>query len=145
MLPRWHIFWGAIFTLIIWYFAQDLKPIYLLLIFLSTFLIDLDHYLVAVKENNTLSLKRSLIYFKENNKKEISDHKKGKRNRGHFFLFHTIEFHIFIAILGLFWIGFFYIFIAMVFHSLLDLFWLLYHDMFYVREFFLFNWLRRRF
>ena len=145
MLPKWHIFWGAIFTLIIWFFARDLEPVYLLLIFLSTFLIDFDHYLVAVRKNKSLSFKHSLIFFKDNNEKELSDHKKGKRNRGHFFIFHTIEFHILVVLLGLLWIGFFYVFIGMVFHSLLDLLWLLHHDMFYVREFFFFNWLIKKF
>ncbi len=145
MLPKWHIFWGVLFTAIIWFFAKDLEPIYLLLIFLSTFLIDFDHYLVAVRKNESLSFKRSLIFFKENNKKELSDHKKGKKNKGHFFLFHTMEFHMFVALLSLVWAGFFYVFIGMVFHSLLDLLWLLYHNMFYVREFFLFNWLIKKF
>ena len=144
MLPKWHIIWGAIFTAVIWIFAPDLNPIYLLLIFLSTFLIDFDHYLVAANKNKHPSLKKALGFFEENNKKEMENHKKGKRIKGHFFLFHTIEFHILVGALGLLWAGFFYIFIGMVFHSLLDLAWLLHHDMFYVREFFFFNWFKRK-
>ena len=66
MLPKWHIFWGVIFTAIIWFFARDLNVIYLSLIFLSTFLIDFDHYLIAARKNKHPSLKRALIFFEEN-------------------------------------------------------------------------------
>lgn len=144
MLPRYHIFWGAIFTLIIWFSAQQLHPFYLLLIFLSTFLIDFDHYMIHVRKHKNLSLPKALAYMKKIRDEQLISHKKGKRERGMFFIFHTIEFHILIAFLGLFWIGFFYVFMGMVFHSLLDLMWLLNKDIFYKREYFFFNWARKK-
>ena len=144
MLPRWHILWGAVFTVMIWVFAQDLKFIYLSLIFFGAVFIDFDHYLLATRKNKFFSLKKTLDFFEELNKKEIENYKEGKREKGYLFLFHTIEFHVLVALLGFIWVGFFYVFIGMFFHSLLDLVWLLKHDMFYTREFFLFSWARRK-
>ena len=142
MIPRWHILFGAIFTLLIWFFAPNLNWIYLILLFLSSFLIDFDHYVNVVIKTKKLSLFHSFRYHDELQKIELQENKKGLRRKGDFHLFHTVEFHIFVGLLGIFWIGFFYIFIGMVFHSLLDLFWLLQKDRFYRREYFLFNWIK---
>ena len=140
MLPRWHIFFGAIFTIIIWIAAPQTNLIYIALIFLSSFLIDFDHYLNVAIKTRKVRLKHALEYHKHLGKIEESENKKGLRKRGDFHIFHTIEFHLLIAILAFLWTPFFYIFIGMIFHSLLDLFWLLLHDRFYRREFFFFNW-----
>ena len=59
-------------------------------------------------------------------------------------MFHTVEFHLLVGLLGLVWIGFFYIFIGMIFHSLLDVVDLTKRDTFYRREFFFFNWLGKK-
>jgi hypothetical protein len=144
MLPRWHILYGGLFTLLIWFFSQNLNPIYLILVFLSSFLIDFDHYIVAVHRTKKYRLKHSFNYHKEAEKKFLKNKAKGIREKTDFHLFHTIEFHVLLALLGMIWIGFFYIFIGMFFHSLLDLFYMLYHDRFYAREFFFFNWARQK-
>jgi len=145
MLHKWHILWGAIFTIIIWIIAPDLNLFYLLLIFLSSFLIDFDHYVVAVYRMKGISFSKAVQYHKEQAKKTIREKKKGIKKRGEFFIFHTIEAHILVAVLSLLWLGFLYIFIGMVFHSLLDLAWLLKNDIFHAREYFFFNWLRKKF
>jgi len=142
MLPRWHIFWGAVFAAIVWLFAPDLNPIYLILILFGAIFIDFDHYIAHVNKNKNLSLKKALKYYDEHIKMMDKKKEKGIRERGDFHIFHTVEFHILVAILGLIWIGFFYVFIGMVFHSLLDL---AHKDVFYAREYFLFNWLRKNF
>jgi hypothetical protein len=144
MLPRWHIFWGAIFTAVIWFFAPELNLLYLALIFFASFLIDFDHYAVFAHKNKKLSLLHALKEGDKMRKSELLERKKGIKRRGHFFVFHTIEFHTLVALLGLAWQGFFFIFIGMVFHSLLDLAELLHRDRFYRREYFFFNWLRKR-
>ncbi|MCH7567795.1 MAG: hypothetical protein IIA87_00045 [Nanoarchaeota archaeon] len=144
MLPKWHILLGGLFTAIIWFFAPETSPIYLTLIFLSSFLIDFDHYLNSFIKNKKLSLPHALKYYEELNKEDERNYKRGIKKKRNFEIFHTIEFHILIAILGFLWIAFFYIFIGMVFHSLLDLAWLLYKDRFYRREYFLFSWLREK-
>lgn len=145
MLPRWHILLGAVFTLIVWIVAPQTKPLYLALIFLSSFLIDFDHYLDSVIKTKKFSLKNAFIYHEKLIKQFISKKKKGIRERGPFHPFHTIEFHVLIAIIGFFYTPFFYIFLGMIFHSLLDVAGMLHQDWLFLREFFFFNWLRNRF
>jgi hypothetical protein len=145
MLPRWHIFWGAIFALIIWIFAPGISYFYLALVFFASFLIDFDHYVNAVHKTRKVSLFHAFDYHKKLSAKEDSEKKKGIRKKGDFHLFHTIEFHVLVAALGFLWTPFFFIFLGMVFHSLLDLMSLLYYDKFYVREYFFFSWTRKFF
>lgn len=144
MLPRWHILFGAIFTLLIWYFAPGLNWIYLALVFLSSVLIDLDHYISAAIKTKKWDLESALIYHKNLGIKEEKERARGIRKKADFHLFHTIEFHILIALIGIFWAPFFYIFIGLAYHSLLDLFYLIGKDYLYRREYFFFNWLGKK-
>lgn len=144
MYPKWHILWGAVFTALIWFFSQEISLLYLALIFIASFLIDFDHYVVAVKKTNKLSLKSALDYHELQAAKTEKEAKKGIRRRGQFHIFHTIEFFILVALLGFIWEGFFFVLIGIIFHSLLDMGYLLYKDRFYRREFFFFNWVRTR-
>ncbi|MEK6892757.1 MAG: hypothetical protein AABX07_01000 [Nanoarchaeota archaeon] len=141
MLPKWHIFYGALFTLFLWIIAPTIKIIDLALIFLASFLIDIDHYLCAVFDTKKMSLKNALNYYEEIKIRTTEERRKGIRKKGNFHLFHTIEFHVLIAMLGIFWLPFLYVFIGMVFHSLLDLFYMSKRDYLYHREFFFVNWL----
>lgn len=144
MLPRWHILLGAVFTTLIWFFIPGMSFVYLTLIFLASFLIDFDHYTNAAIRNRHLSLKKAFDYHKKKRIEELNDISKGIRRKGDFRLFHTVEFHTIIGLLGLLWIGFFYIFLGMLFHSLLDVSSLLFSGVFHRREFFLFNWARKK-
>ncbi len=144
MLPRWHIFYGALFTPFFWIVAPITKAPYLALIFLASFFLDIDHYICAVLKTRKWSIKNALDYYKKQEIKELRNHIKGIRKKGDFQLFHTIEFHALIAVLGIFWVSFFYIFIGMAFHSLLDLFDMIKTGFLYRREYFFFNWLRKK-
>lgn len=137
MLPRWHIVFGAFFAFVIWLVAPETNKIYLLLVFLSSFLIDTDHYLVAVFRTKKLSFKNSLNYFKILGKMETKERKQKIKRKGPLYVFHTLEFHLFILFLGIIWTGFFYIFLGMIFHSLLDVVWMIKNDRIYRREYFL--------
>ena len=143
MLPKTHIIFGALFTGVVFLFVRDINYYYLGLIFLSSFLIDFDHYVASVLKTREISLRKSLRYHDELMKTEIKEKKKGIRRRGDFHLFHTVEFHALIGLLGLIWIGFFYIFIGMIFHSLLDVFSLTQRGILYRREYFLTNWVAK--
>lgn len=143
MLPRWHLILGALFTFAIWLISPETRFIYLALIFLATILIDFDHYLVAVVRTGKVSLAEAFNYHEMCKIKREKLHKKGVRKKGDFHIFHTIEFHVLIGILGVFFLPFFYIFLGMVFHSLTDVFYMLHKDIFYGREFFFFSWLRK--
>ncbi|MEK6855278.1 MAG: hypothetical protein AABX73_03580 [Nanoarchaeota archaeon] len=142
MLPRWHIFFGAVFSLVLWFFIRDISLINLALVFLASVLIDFDHYAASVIKTGRLSLIRSFDYHKKNEIEARKDIARGIRRKGDFHLFHTIEFHLILGILGLYWKGFFYIFIGMVFHSLLDIVSMAQEGSLHRREYFFFNWLR---
>ena len=145
MLPRWHIIFGLIFAISIWVFAPRLNFVYVSLIFLSSFLIDFDHYLVSLIKTKKFSLRDSFRYHDMKEKEANNDIKKGVRRRGDFHLFHTVEFHALVGVIGISFAPFFYIFIGMLFHSLLDVISLIYDDTFHRREYFFFNWLRKKF
>lgn len=146
MIPRWHVFYGAIFSILLWVVAPNIGLFNLILVFLSSVFIDLDHYISAVKQNRSLNPFKAFRYYDKLTLEIAKKHKKGIRMREpHFHVFHTIEFHILIALLGLIWTPFFYIFIGMTFHSLLDVYSLMKDDYLYLREYFFFNWLRRSF
>ena len=145
MLPRWHILFGAIFTVVLFYFAPQTNPIYIVLVFLSSFLIDFDHYIASLIKTKNPSLTHSLEYHRIKLIQEKKEIARGVRKKSDFHLFHTVEFHILVGLLSMFWAGFFYIFIGMIFHSLLDGFSLFSGGAFHRREFFFFNWARKRF
>ncbi len=145
MLPRWHIFYGLLFSFLIWIFSPSIDKFYLLLIFLSSVFIDLDHYIASVIKTGKISLFKSFNYHKKRGIEQLAEKKRGIREKGDFHLFHTIEFHALIGIIGIFWQPFFYIFTGMIFHSLLDLIWLKKTDYLYRREFFFFKWIRNKF
>ena len=143
MLPKTHIILGAIFSLIV--FLAFKIPIYgTILIFLSSFLIDFDHYLEPVMKNHSLSLKKAFDYHIQQGKIALIEREKGIRKRGDFHIFHTIEFLLLTFLLGLIWDPFIYVFIGMVFHSFLDLIYLIQRDIFYRRKFLLTNWLAKK-
>ncbi len=141
MLPRWHIFFGAIFSLLIWIISPKTPLIYIALLFISIFIMDFDHYLCFFLRTKKLGLFHSFKYHKEMLKQAREEKKKGIKRKGDFHLFHTVEFHILVGLLSISWNGFFYIFLGMVFHSLLDIYSILYESMMYRREFFLVHWL----
>ncbi len=144
MLPRWHILFGAIFTILIWLAVPKINLLFLVLLFLATFLIDFDHYATSVIKTRKLSLFHSFYYHDEMQKTEQKEKEKGIRTRGDFHILHTIEFHILVGLLSFFWVGFFYIFLGMMFHSLIDIASLLFDDKMYRREFFFVNWLYKK-
>lgn len=145
MLPRWHIIFGAVFSLLIFIVAPETDLIFIALVFLSSFLIDFDHYLCSLLKTKKLGLFHSFAYHKEMFDKQKRERDAGIKQKGDFHIFHTVEFHILIGILGVFvWIGFFYVFLGMMFHSLLDIYSLLYEGFMYRREFFLTNWLYKK-
>jgi len=109
----WHVILGVALAGIMFFIFPNIPVIYLLILFISSFIIDAD----------------SLIdnYLKKRHKTKDKD----------FHLFHTLEFHLIIGAFSLLWIGFFYIFIGMVFHSLTDVFEMLIKGNINRREFFL--------
>ncbi len=144
MLPKTHIILGALFTVVL-YLIFPLIPLYgLLLVFLSSFLIDFDHYLSAVKETHSLSLRKAFSYHTNQGRIASIDKKRGIRKKGDFHIFHTLEFILLVLILSFIWNPFIYIFTGMIFHSILDIIYLINNDLIYRREFFLSSYLKNK-
>ncbi|MBX4212086.1 hypothetical protein KW787_01340 [Candidatus Pacearchaeota archaeon] len=144
MLPRTHIILGALLVILMWIINPQIHWYYLAITFIASFLIDFDHYAASVIKTGKISIPRSFEYHKNLGKAKEEERKKGIRTRGDFHLFHTVEFHALIGIIGIFFTPLFYVFIGMMFHSMLDVFSLLHRDVVYQREYFFFNWLRKR-
>lgn len=144
MLPRWHIVLGAIFTIVLWLLVPTLSWQYLSLVFLSSFLIDFDHYLASVMKTNKWSLNESFKYHDKLIAREKKEITQGLRKKSDFHFFHTVEFHALIGILGFFISPLFFIFLGMTFHSLLDVISMSYDGTFHRREYFFFNWMKKK-
>lgn len=124
MLPKWHVLFGFLFAYIIYWFTS-ITVIDASLIFLSSVLIDLDHYLWIAKRKKYFNLKKAYCWHKS----------LPLRHKPIMHIFHTIEFLLFVLILGLFFKIFFFIFIGMLFHSILDVIDMVYNKKFRCREF----------
>jgi hypothetical protein len=129
MLPKTHIILGGIFVILV-YFIFKISILNIVLIFLASFLIDFDHYLFCVNKNKTCSIKKAYNFLKDL-----------KLKKPVFMIFHTIEFHLIVFILGFLWNGFWFILIGMLFHSIMDIISLTYEKELWHREFSLIRYL----
>jgi len=143
MYPKEHIVLGALFSAIVSMLFPNINLFYLALIFLSSFLIDFDHYMIYVIKTKNFSLNKAFDYHITEGKMALKEKAKGIRKKGHFHVFHTLEFLILVYILSFLWYPFIFILIGMIFHSLLDIIYLITHDFLYRREFFLTRWLMK--
>jgi len=144
MLPKWHIIYGAIFTIIIAIAFPLISVPYLLLIFLSSVLIDFDHYVVGAMKIRRWDFGEVLRYHDLMEVIQQDNKRAGIKHKGDFHLFHTVEFHVLVLLLGLLWIGFFYVFLGMLFHSILDIIDMKRRGLLHVREFWFVKWLEGR-
>lgn len=122
MFPRQHIFLGLIFTIFLLIIFPSVSLINLSLVFLSSFLIDVDHYLFYAFKKRDLSLKNSYSWYLQHHKKFTS---LSKAQRKQFFpafcFFHGLEFLICLLLLTLFFNNhIFFILIGCTFHLSLD-------------------------
>jgi hypothetical protein len=140
MQPRWHLIFGAIFTIIIWLSIPNISYIYLGLIFLASIFIDLDHYANAIIRTGKFGPIEMLRHYDKIGKVWDSNHKKGKKIPGYFQPFHTTEAHLIVFLLGFVWAGFYFIFIGMFFHSMLDFIEMSSNEMLYHRHFSFIDW-----
>src|SRR3989344_6581398 len=131
MLPKYHIIFGFLFSLILWIIFPSISILGALIIFFSSFLIDVDHYLFYVFKNKIFSIKKAYNYFFELRKKAMTKSLKEKRIKianPLMYLFHGIEVLLILFLLG-FFINkiFLFIFIGFSFHLFLDLVEIIYY------------------
>ncbi len=146
MLPKWHILWGLIFALLFKISVPQTPYLFIFFIWFASVFIDFDHYLAAGIKNNDWRINKALEHNYQKRDKILNSRKRRDLcEKGDFHIFHTLECHLFIGIIGIFFAPFFFIFIGMVLHSTLDIIWMVYHDVLKSREFFFFNHVRNLF
>lgn len=125
MLPKTHTIFGFLFALILaLIFPKQIGLLGFFVIWVSSVLIDIDHYLLYVVYKKDLSFKRAVSFFYEKAKafKKLPTSEQKLVHTGLYFL-HGIE--MIMILLALFFllkiIIFFYIFLGFAFHMLIDL------------------------
>lgn len=122
MLPHKHFIYGAIFSLSLYFLFPELGLFAIAIIFLSSFLIDVDHYLFYIVAKKDLSLKNAHKWFVKQHFKFLKFSKKEKKDIRPFpCIFHGIEAIIILSILSFASPIFIYILIGFIFHEFLDL------------------------
>jgi len=124
MYPSRHIFFGLCFTILLHLLFPVVSLFELSLFFLSSFLIDTDHYLYYVIKKRDLRLNRAYKWFVSKRKKYLVlsvDNR--KKYYSSFCFFHGIESILFFVLLGIFFNKFFlFIAFGMLLHLILDLY-----------------------
>lgn len=100
MLIKQHIIINLIISLILLFF---ISPIYVLVIFTSSILIDFDHYLYYIFEKKRYSLKSAYNwYLIERKRFHNLSPKEKKKHRYFIFIFHGLEILIILLFLSLY-------------------------------------------
>lgn len=121
MFPKWHIILGFIFSGLLYYLFPQIGILEASIIFLASFLIDVDHYIYYVFLKKDFSLKRAYNWFVENIKKYPLIQKKERESiLFAICIFHTIESLILILFLSYLFHPFIFVFIGFLFHRILD-------------------------
>lgn len=121
MLPKWHILLGFVFSYVLIYFF-NFSLFAGTIVFLSSFLIDFDHYLYFVYKKKDLSYFQARGYYSELNAhwKNLSKEEK-ESYKYPIMIFHGIEFWIILALLGFISPIFFWILMGIGVHMIADL------------------------
>lgn len=123
MYPKQHIIFGFIFSFILFLISPEQIGIFgASIIFFSSFLIDVDHYIYYLIKNKSFSLLKAFNYFSDARKKymKLSFEKRREYYSGWCF-FHGLEWIILFIILGVFVFKYFlFVAIGFAFHLCLD-------------------------
>lgn len=95
MHPKQHLVLGILFSILIFLFFQHIGWLAILIIILSNFLVDVDHYIYFVFKEKKISLRESYWwYIKRAEKFNKLSAKKSKEYQKLPFIFHGFEFWI---------------------------------------------------
>lgn len=129
MMPKYHIFFGAIFSAIL--FFSGISFLNSFLFFLASVFIDVDHNIFYVYRKKDWNFKNAYRFYK----------KLPLKHKPVVHIFHTIEFIILILVLSYLWSSFIFIFLGIVLHSIIDIIIMLYEKRIIGREFSLLRYL----
>lgn len=118
MLPSKHIFYGFLFSLFAYLIFPQIGVFNAFVIFLSSFLIDFDHYLVYVFYKRKFSVRKAYRHFVNLDKTLFHN----KSYKGPLVIFHTVEVLALLLWLSIYNSVFLFISIGMIFHWLLDIY-----------------------
>ena len=123
MKPQSHFLLGILFILLLFFLFPQIPFFGLLIIFLSSILIDVDHYLYYVFKKGDKSIIRAYKWFTENRKKAYHLSRQEKRKISFGFLFlHGVEILIALYFLYIHVSEIFlYILLGFGFHLLVDI------------------------
>jgi hypothetical protein len=120
MYPKYHIILGGLVTILI-YLISQITLFQAVIIFLSSFLIDFDHYIIYAIKKKDLSLKNARNYFYEKKDLWLNASKEQRKNFKHLvIIFHGIEFWVILIILAQFHTIFYFILTGIIIHMFLD-------------------------
>jgi hypothetical protein len=119
MLVKNHIIINLIVGVILLFVIE---PIYVLIVFLSSILIDFDHYIYYVFEKKRFSLKSAYKwYLIEREKFHKLSPKEKKKHKYFIFIFHGIECLAVLFLLSYYYSIIFFVFIGFLIHLIEDL------------------------
>ena len=123
MLPKAHIAYGIVFSILLYAFIPEIGFVGMLLILFGSIFIDTDHYILTAIENKTWNLRKSINIFKKARKKRLElPPKERKKYYAAWCFFHGVETIIILFVLGKFVHRYFYfIAVGVAFHLVLDL------------------------
>ncbi len=125
MMPKWHIFYGVIFSSLL-YFVTGYTLIASLIVFLSSIFIDLDKVILFILKEKSLNFFE--FWRQEILKRKLWEKRKNNTKFKHEIRFlHGIEVFIILLIFSIIHEFFFFIFLGFFFHILLDVFDYVYH------------------
>jgi len=116
-----HIVLGFLFATLIFLFFPQIGILGTATIFLSSFLIDIDHYIYYIFKKKDINLKKAHNYWSNRLKKYLQlPREKRNQVKTTVFFFHGSESLILLLILSYFSKYFFFIFLGFFFHIFLD-------------------------
>jgi len=119
MLPSKHIILGFVSSLVLFFIYPEFGFLGIAIIFLSSFLLDFDHYLYYIFKKRDLSLKRAYNYFlKLRDFFGAAD--KGKKYKEPILIFHGVEFFIVLVLLTYFASLFQFVLFGSLIHMVFD-------------------------
>jgi len=123
MLPKTHFIFGLIFALFVLYLFPQIGLFGAGIIFLSSFLIDFDHYLFYVIMEKDFSLKKAYNWhlIKRQKMRKLSKIERNKHKNEIIFL-HGVEPLIILFLLSFLYFPFLYVIIGFSFHLIMDIF-----------------------
>ncbi len=129
MLPKYHIIFGFLLSFLVFALFPSIGVVSFFIIWISSFLIDFDHYLYYVFKEKDLSLRRARVWFFEYGEK--AGHIKKEERKEYkvgILIFHGIEFLVLVVLLCFVNSFFFYVLIGILIHLSLDLITSIYYD-----------------